>query len=163
MSNPANAGVTIWVDGDSCPVPVRDLLLRAARRGVATVIFCARQGLPLPGDVTDCVEMRLVRDVTVDEYLLERVGSAGTLVVTRDIPLAEELLERGVAVMNDRGRLFERDSIRELRSLRDAAAAIRAQGLEQMNSAVTYGKREQKAFADALDRFLARPGRSATG
>lgn len=158
---PPRGHVTIWVDGDSCPVPVRDLLIRVARRGAAAVIFCARQELPLPEpaspeDAAGIVEMRVVRDRTVDEYLLDEADPENALVVTRDIPLAEKLLERSVSVMNDRGRVFERDSIRELRSLRDAAAAIRAQGLERMHSAVTYGSREQKAFADALDRFLAR-------
>lgn len=107
------------------------------------------------------MEVRQIPEGTVDDFLLGNLPTAGSpredridLVITRDIPLAEKLVEQGVAVMNDRGRLFEQQSIRELRSLRDARAAIREQGLETMNRAVTYGRRELKAFADTLDRFL---------
>lgn len=151
--------VHIWVDGDSCPVPVRALLVRTARRRGLPVTFCANRPLPIEYDTDDPVELRVVTDSTVDEYLLANTeGENETihLVITRDIPLAESLVERGVSVMNDRGRLFRRETIRELRSLRDAHALIRDQGLEKMNTANVYGAREQKAFADTLDRFLAR-------
>lgn len=159
--------IEIWVDGDSCPVPVRELLVRTARRRAIPLRFCANWPLPLPSfpdaaapnaapdAAPDVVEMHHVTDGTVDDYILARTAP-DSLVVTRDIPLAEKLVERGIPVMNDRGRLFDADSVREIRSLRDAAAAIRLQGLESMPTAVTYGKRELKAFADTLDRFLAR-------
>ncbi|SIQ21675.1 hypothetical protein SAMN05920897_105100 [Alkalispirochaeta americana] len=154
-------GVEIWVDGDSCPVPVREILQRIPGRRGIPVRFCANRALPLGKTGGDLLEMLVIQEEDVDDYLLrETVAARGiVLVVTRDIPLAERLVELGIPVMNDRGRLFERDSIRELRSLRDARAAIRAQGLETMTRAVTFGKREQKAFADALDRFLATPPR----
>lgn len=155
--------IEIWVDGDSCPVPVRELLVRTARRRAIPLRFCANRPLPFssspdeaaPDAAPDVVEMHHVTDGTVDDYILARTAP-DSLVVTRDIPLAEKLVERGIPVMNDRGRLFDADSVREIRSLRDAAAAIRLQGLESMPTAVTYGKRELKAFADTLDRFLAR-------
>ncbi|POR05686.1 hypothetical protein AU468_00490 [Alkalispirochaeta sphaeroplastigenens] len=154
-------GVEIWVDGDSCPVPVREILQRVSRKRGIPVRFCANRDLPLGTGGGDLLKMLVIRDESVDDYLLRETAAAGgiPLVVTRDIPLAEGLVELGVPVMNDRGRLFERDSIRELRSLRDARAEIRAQGLERMSRAATFGKREQKAFADALDRFLAKPPR----
>jgi uncharacterized protein len=122
------------------------------------VRFCANRPLHLPAEPGELIEMRVITEITVDDYLANTLGEPGEelpLVVTRDIPLAERLVTRGVAVMNDRGRLFERDSIRELRSLRDAREAIRASGLETMNRAPTFGERELKSFADALDRFLA--------
>lgn len=154
--------VAIWVDGDSCPVPVRELLCRVSRRRRIPVRFCANRTLPIPTGANDgLIEMHLVSGTTVDEYLVEALVEALEnprqeipLVVTRDIPLAERLVLQGVATMNDRGRLFERDSIRELRSLRDAREAIRASGLERMSRASTFGERELKRFADALDRFL---------
>lgn len=140
----------ILVDGDSCPVAIRPVLIRAGSSRRIRVLFLANQPLPLG----DHHGMDVVTERTVDEEILNRAGS-GSLVVTRDIPLAEQLVGRGVAVINDRGRIFQADSIRELRSLRDAAADLRRLGLEQMDRRRTFGAREVKAFADALDRVLA--------
>lgn len=158
--------IVVWVDGDSCPAAVRDILVRASRKRGVPIRFCSNRPLPLQATDDDLIEMRVVTEETVDEYLLstltDRDATSGAgrapipLVVTRDIPLAERLVHGGIAVMNDRGRLFVRESVAELRSLRDAAAAIRASGLETMPRRRTFGDREKKAFADALDRFLAR-------
>ena len=159
--------VTILLDADSCPVEVRRLLAKTSKRPGVDVVFLANRRL----DVMSGVELIVVRDTTVDEEILRRLegdsvrdaastaceGAHGTvLVVTRDIPLAEAVIGRGAYAMNDRGTLFDASTVAERRSVRDAGEAIRSAGLETMSRARSFGKRELKAFADALDRFLAR-------
>jgi len=105
----------------------------------------------------------VVRGETVDEALIRLVEQLVAedvfpVVVTRDIPLAEVVLARGAAALNDRGAVFDAQTIAERRSLRDAAAEIRASGLESMSRRGGYGPHEKKAFADALDRTLTRLG-----
>ena len=59
--------------------------------------------------------------------------------------------------MNDRGEVFAADNARERRSLRDSAVELRALGLApESPRRSSWGARELKAFADALDRELAR-------
>jgi hypothetical protein len=84
-------------------------------------------------------------------------AQAGDLAVTRDLPLAERLAERGLRVLNDRGDVFTADNARERRSLRDRALELRALGLApESKRRSSWGRRELKAFADALDRELAK-------
>jgi uncharacterized protein YaiI (UPF0178 family) len=175
--------LTVTVDADSCPAPVRRILQRSAlRRGFAIEFLVNR-----PREFGDGVVATVVEGETVDDAILSRVaadqealradgdadrgaGVAGgvhvdgdrtespaaiaRIVVTRDIPLAERIVALGGTAINDRGEVFDAATIAERRSLRDAAAEIRAMGLETMSRRSTFGPRETKAFADALDRLL---------
>ncbi|MFA7566314.1 MAG: DUF188 domain-containing protein [Alkalispirochaeta sp.] len=155
----------VWVDGDSCPVPIRDILVRWHGRGRLVLHFFTNRRLPLDSSVGQTV----VTDGTVDGHILARLQSIADatgkdptddivtddiVVITRDIPLAERCLEYPCTVMNDRGTVFTRDTVGERRSLRDARAGIRAMGLESMDRRRTFGIKEQKLFSDALDRVL---------
>jgi uncharacterized protein YaiI (UPF0178 family) len=82
----------------------------------------------------------------------------GDIVVTRDIPLAERLVEKNVTVMDDRGRVYSRENIRERLSLRNFVVGLARNGLDPERSGV-YGKKELKAMADSLDRLLAKLNR----
>lgn len=142
----------LWVDADSCPRPIRPIIVRAAERGGFSLCFVANRPISVPGVGPD--QQLVVTDETVDQYLLNH-SYLGHAVITRDIPLAEQLVGRGVDVLNDRGTHFEAASVRERRSFRDAMVTAREMGLVAAGSR-TFGARETKAFADALDRFLAR-------
>jgi uncharacterized protein YaiI (UPF0178 family) len=149
------APLTVTVDADSCPAPVRRILQRASeRRGFAIEFLVNR-----PREFGDGVVATVVNGETVDEAILSRVAADAEaarkrIVATRDIPLAERIVAGGGRAINDRGEVFDAATIAERRSLRDAAAEIRAMGLETMSRRTTFGPRETKAFADALDRLL---------
>lgn len=149
-----DARLTVWVDADSCPVPVREILNRAAPRRGFDLIYCANRrirGLHAPAERR---RFLLITDEPVDDYLQRHVAAGRVLLITRDIPLAERILAEGVSVMNDRGEIFDPGTIAERRSIRDAAEKIRAAGLETMPRRGGFGDREKKAFADALDRYV---------
>jgi uncharacterized protein YaiI (UPF0178 family) len=82
------------------------------------------------------------------------LARSGDLVITRDIPLASRLVEAAIMVMDDRGRVYTRENIRERLSLRDFMVGLAENGLGKDRIA-SYGKRELKAFADSFDRVLA--------
>jgi uncharacterized protein YaiI (UPF0178 family) len=84
---------------------------------------------------------------------LVSLAEKGDLAVTRDIPLAARLLEAGAAVLDDRGRTYTAENIREKLSLRDFTVGLAENGMDFERTA-GYGKRELKTFADALDRLL---------
>ena len=165
----------VWVDADSCPRAVREILTRGAQRRGYHVCFVAAQvgeatrrdaathegsvlrGATMPNTAIAGVSRVQPVTGTVDDFLIAH-ALPGDVVITRDIPLAERLVGLGVDVLNDRGTLFDADTVRERRSMRDAAAAIRAAGLERMGGR-SWGARETKAFADAFDRYLNRAER----
>jgi uncharacterized protein len=159
--------VTIWADGDSLQADIRALICRRANREAKSAdeaarparfraVFIAARMPPL--DLGAGVEREAVEggeDAADDRIVLR--AEAGDLAVTRDLPLAERLAEKGLRVLNDRGEVFTADNARERRSLRDRAVELRALGLEpESRRGSSWGRRELKAFADALDRELAR-------
>lgn len=142
--------MTLHIDGDSCPRAVRDLAARAGRReGVAVVCYANR---PIPFEPANPVEMVLVEatEGAADRALVTR-AIPGDLALTRDIPLAAELVEAGVAVLNDRGALYTRENIRERLSVRNFMAGLNAAGLKPESTA-QYGKREWDEFVKTFDK-----------
>jgi uncharacterized protein YaiI (UPF0178 family) len=91
-----------------------------------------------------------------DDRIVE-LSLEGDLAVTRDLPLAERLADKGLRVLNDRGDVFTSENARERRSLRDRAAELRALGIAPPSPrGSTWGAKELKAFADAFDREIAK-------
>lgn len=159
--------MTIWADGDSLQAELRRLLCRRAN---AEARSAALEGRPPrfrasfvaarmpPLDLGPGVEAETVEggpDMADDR--IEERAEAGDLAVTRDLPLAERLAVKGLRVLNDRGDVFTADNARERRSLRDRAAELRSLGLAPESPRRSgWGPRELKAFADALDREIAK-------
>ncbi|WP_304241132.1 DUF188 domain-containing protein [Gracilinema caldarium] len=152
----------ILVDADSCPKAARDAILRAIRRTGFQGIFAANR--PIPGISNDelCrMELCETHHGAADDRIVE-LAEPGDLVITRDIPLAHRLVEANISVLDDRGRLYTRENIRERLSLRDFMVGLAEQGLGPERIA-GYGKKELKAFADGFDRELQRLIRLARG
>jgi hypothetical protein len=159
--------VTIWADGDSLQAELRRLICRRAaaearsaaegkRPARFRAAFVAARMPPL--DLGPGVEAETVQGGpdAADDRIAE-LAAPGDLAVTRDLPLAERLAEKGLRVLNDRGDVFTADNARERRSLRDRAVELRGLGLApESPRRSSWGPRELKAFADALDKELAR-------
>jgi uncharacterized protein YaiI (UPF0178 family) len=144
--------VNIFVDADSCPRPARELVLRTAKRRGITAIFAANRPIPdLEGAV---MEQCPPGEGAADDRIVD-LARGGDLAITRDVPLAKRLVEKGVHVLDDRGRLFTRENIGERLSLRNFIVDLAGRGLSPERSA-GYGKKELKALADSLDRLLAK-------
>ena len=156
--------MTLHIDGDSCPRAVRDVAAKAARReGVPAVCYANRT---IPFETGLPVEMVVVEKTegAADRALVSR-AVPGDLALTRDIPLAAELVEAGVAVVNDRGALYTRENIGERLSVRNFMAGLNAVGLKPESTA-QYGKREWDEFVRTFDREfmkLVRRGRASDG
>ena len=142
----------ILIDADSCPAPARELVLRAARRTKTPAVFAANRNIS--GIEGDYAQMIVCPETpgSADNRLTE-LAEKGDLAVTRDVPLAKRLLEAGAAVLDDRGRIYDKENIREKLSLRNFTVGLAENGYDFDRSA-GYGKRELKAFADSFDKLL---------
>jgi len=145
----------ILVDADSCPRAARNLVLRRAAKLKLRTIFAANRFIPGAGDI-EGAEMEICpnRQNSADDRIVE-LAEKGDLVITRDIPLAKRLVEKEAAVFDDRGRVFTKENINELFSIRNFTVGLAQDGLEIQRTA-NYGKKELKKFADSLDRILSR-------
>ena len=146
--------VAIWVDADACPRVIRDILFRAAIRVGVPLNLVANHALPIPNSP-------LIRNVQVaqgfdvaDNLIAERVGE-NDLVVTSDIPLAAEVIEKGAQVISSRGERYTRNNIRQRLNMRDFMETMRS-SMEVGGGPPALGQRDRQAFANALDSYLAR-------
>lgn len=143
----------IWVDADACPKPVKDILFRAAAKREVMVTLVANQPLHTPpSKYISTVQVPAGFDVADDE-IVKRIEQ-GDLVVTADIPLAAEVIEKQAIALNPRGELYTPENIRERLNMRDFMSELRDTGVQTGGNA-SYGNREKQAFANQLDRLLA--------
>jgi hypothetical protein len=142
----------IWVDADACPVPIREILCRAATRWQIETTFIANHVIKLPPG--PCIKARQVAhgfDVADNEIMAQLTH--GDLVITQDIPLAAEAIEQGADVFNPRGQAFTRDNIRQRLAMRNFMEEMRIAG-EVTGGPSAFGQQDRKEFADQLDRWL---------
>ncbi len=142
--------MTIWIDADSCPKSVREIVSRASDRTGVPAVFVANRPVPLRRGR----HVQTVVRADADAHILAAIGP-GDMVITRDIPLAARIVEQNICVMNDRGTLFTRENIGERLSIRDYMKELRESGavLSQKDQ---FGTKERAAFAATFDRELTR-------
>lgn len=150
--------LTVWVDADNCVREARDLVERSAHKGRVRAVMVANR--PVKVAAAEGVEVVRVseEDQASDRYIRSHV-QVGDIAITRDIPLAAELLEQGLTVLNDRGTVWDAESVRERLSMRDFMQNLRERGLAP-RSLRSYDKRDAAAFAAALDREVSKAERS---
>lgn len=144
----------IWVDADACPAVVRDILFRAADRRHLPVTLVANQPIRVPrSPFIRSLQVASGLDVA-DQEIVRRAG-AGDLVITGDIPLAAEVLQKQAFALSPRGERYTEQSIGARLNMRDFMETLRASGV-QTGGPPALGKVERKAFADELDRLITR-------
>ncbi len=146
--------MTLWIDADACPVPIREILYRAAQRRQLPLTLVANHPIPIPKHLN----IRLVRVAAGADAADDHIAQAilpGELLITADIPLAVRVIDKGAQVITPRGEHLTRDNIGPRRSLRDFMHQLRSDGVTTPGSA-PLTPRDRKRFADTLDRWLAR-------
>lgn len=148
----------IWVDADACPNAIKEILFRVARRTGTMLTLVSNHPLRVPPD-------RNIRNVQVpsgfdvaDNWIIEQV-EAGDLVITADIPLAAGVVDKSAFALNPRGEFYTEANIRQRLGMRDFMDQLRASGVDTGGPAA-FSPRDRQAFANQLDRFLARHPRA---
>ena len=146
----------IWVDADACPVVIKDILFRAAQRKQVQTILVANQYIKTPpSKYIRSIQVSAGFDVADDEIV--KLLEAGDLVITSDIPLADEVIEKGGLVLSSRGELLDKENIRQRLNIRDFMDTMRASG-EHTGGPPPLSQSDRQNFANHLDRLLTRHG-----
>lgn len=144
----------IWVDADACPAVIKDILFRAADRVELPVILVANQPLRTPPSrYIKTIQVAPGFDVA-DNHIVKHV-EAGDLVITADIPLAAEVIEKGGHALNPRGDFYSKENIRQRLQMRDFMETLRSSGV-QTGGPNALNQRDRMNFANQLDSFLAK-------
>ena len=144
--------ITVWVDADACPGAIKEILFRAADKRAVQLTLVANHGMRVPKAAN--IRLLIVEqgfDVA-DNFIAQRV-EAGDLVITADIPLAAEIVERSAVGLNPRGTLYTRENIREHLARRNFMEELRSSG-QVSGGPAALAKTDVQRFANALDRYL---------
>jgi len=145
--------MNIWVDADACPVAIKEILFRAAERTKIPVTLIANQYIKAPQSLyIKSIQVAKGFDVADNEIVQRAVQ--GDLVITADIPLAAEVLEKGATALNPRGERYTKENIGVRLNMRDFMDTMRASGV-QTGGPPPISQKERQLFANELDKYLA--------
>jgi hypothetical protein len=147
--------VTIWIDADACPAAIRDIVLRASRRTGVPVVLVANKDIPsvrqVPG--VSLVQVGMGADVA-DQHIADNMAPED-LVITADLPLAAQVVEKGGRALSPQGTEYTAENVRQQLSMRDFMESMRGAGLASGGPSPQSG-RDRQRFGNALDRLLTR-------
>ncbi|EMS1063957.1 YaiI/YqxD family protein [Providencia stuartii] len=142
----------IWVDADACPKVIKEVLYRAADREKVQITFVANQRLTVPPSAF-LRTLQVPAGFNVADNEIVRRAQLGDLVITADIPLAAEVMEKGAIALNPRGERYSEATIRERLTIRDFMDTMRASGV-QTGGPASLSQRDRQQFANELDKWL---------
>ena len=142
----------IWVDADACPVVIKEIIFRAANRTSTETTLIANSLIKVPpSKYISSIQVPKGFDVA-DNEIVKRVEK-GDLVVTADIPLAAEVMEKGAEALNPRGERYTTETIRQRLNMRDFMDTMRASGV-QTGGPPPLNQADRQQFANELDKYL---------
>ena len=142
----------IWVDADACPVVIKEILFRAAIRTQIITTLVANQFLRTPPSAF-IKTMQVASGFDVADNEIVALVQAGDLVVTQDIPLAFDVIEKGAQAVGPRGEAHDKDNIKQRLTMRDFFETLRASGVQTAGPSALSPADKQK-FAAMLDKYL---------
>jgi len=144
--------MNIWVDADACPVVIKEILFKAANRTQVVTTFVANQFIKTPPSAY-LKNIQVAHGFDVADNEIVKLCNEGDLVITGDIPLAAEVIEKGAHALNPRGELYTVDSIKQRLNIRDFMDTMRASGV-QTGGQAPLSQTDRQNFANHLDRLL---------
>jgi uncharacterized protein YaiI (UPF0178 family) len=142
----------IWIDADACPNAIKDILFRVSERMQIPVTLVANKLLRTPPS-------RLIKAIQVpagfdaaDHEIVLRI-QPGDLVITADIPLARDVIEKDAAALNPRGEFYTKDNIQQHLTMRTFMDELRNSGVDTGGPA-PLNSSDRHTFAKQLDRYL---------
>ncbi|PKL26749.1 MAG: YaiI/YqxD family protein [Spirochaetae bacterium HGW-Spirochaetae-3] len=150
--NKASPTTRLYVDGDAFPNRLKSILVKAVGRlGIAcTVVSNKRIAI---GESPSISYILVPAGADLADDAIVEIAGPGDLAVTADIPLADRLVEKGVRVIDHRGKIYTSENIKSALALRDLMQDIRDSGGQTRGPAV-FSQKDAHAFACALDRIM---------
>lgn len=143
----------IWVDADACPVVIKEIIFRAAQRTKTQTTLVANHSMRVP--ISQFIKLKLVSHGfdEADNAIVECVNK-GDLVITADIPLAADIIEKQAYAVNPRGEEYTPENIKSILNMRDFMDTMRSSGVEMNGGPAKLSSTDKQAFANAIDRIL---------
>ena len=147
-----SASFKIWVDADACPNLIKNVIFRLADNRQVDVVLVSNHYVKTPNSrFVSAKQVGKGFDEADNEIIA--LMSGGDLVVTGDLPLANDVIQKRGFAINPRGTVYDEENIKSHLSRRDLMEDLRDNG-------VVYGgpsalnKKNVQEFANAIDRLV---------
>jgi hypothetical protein len=142
----------IYVDADGCPNVIKEILFRAGERAKTNTLFVANQFVKVPNsNYLSTYQVESGFDVA-DNYIAQQVVR-DDLVITSDIPLADEVITKGATAISFRGELYTTSNIKAKLTMRNFMSTLRDSGVETGGKA-PFSQADRQQFANQLGQWL---------
>lgn len=142
----------LWVDADALPRILRDVIIRASDRYQMEVTFVANQSVGITPSVRiNSIQVMSGADVA-DQEIIDRMKEHD-IVITQDIPLAAQVIEKGGVAINPRGEVYTISNIKARLHLRDFMDTLRGAGV-QTGGPPPLAERDKREFSSSLDQTI---------
>jgi len=131
---------------------IREIIVKAVHRTSVPCTFIANRVIPLPKLPTLRMQTCLQEADAADHLLLEQ-ACPGDFAITQDIPLANDLVNKGVITVNPYGKEYTSENVKQRLNMRDFFETMRASGA-QTSGPAPINEKDKQRFANALDRWL---------
>ena len=142
----------IWIDGDACPKPIKQILFRAAMKRKVHLLIVANHLATVP--TSPFINKVLVTSGfdKADDYIINHVEKSD-LVITSDIILADHIIKKDALALNPRGTLYSDKNIKQTLTMRNLNESLRSSGLIQGGPSAMSPK-DIQTFSNHLDRMI---------
>lgn len=144
--------LVIWIDADACPKKVKETVFKNSARLNLPVRLVANSYMNIPHSPLIRFDKVDNGDDVADRFIVDH-SSPGDVAITADIPLASDLVNKGVHTINPRGETYTLENISERLSVRDFMKELRDSGIETGGPA-SYGDKDIQKFTNSLNRLL---------
>lgn len=140
----------IYIDADGCPV--KEEVYRVAARYKLKVFVVANKGIQIPFD--SLIEMIVVSEGMdmADNWIVEKI-TAGDIVITADILLADRCIKKQALVLGTKGIEFTEDNIGSAVADRELMKNLREMG-EMGRGPLPMQKKDRSLFLGKLDQII---------
>lgn len=150
----------VFVDADNCAKDSRKIILKACTRQNIQVFLVANRNIPIANENVKFT-MVVCNDEkdSADNYIVENT-TASDIAITRDILLAERLVNKKVFSLNDKGKIFTADNIGDFLEQRKLSLQMKSLGIT--NGTLGKGNTQaetsefSKRFNEALSKLIPR-------
>ncbi len=102
--------ISVFIDGDNCPTLVLNFLIKYCETNKLKLKVVANKKICNQNQKYEMVVCEQTKDAA-DNYIFNNADEK-TLVVTKDILLAERLVKKDIVTINDRGTIFDKNNIK---------------------------------------------------
>ena len=147
-----SASFKIWVDADACPNLIKNVIFRLADKRQIDVVLVSNHYVKTPNSrFVSAKQVGKGFDEADNEIIA--LMSGGDLVVTGDLPLANDVIQKRGFAINPRGTVYDEENIKSHLSRRDLMEDLRDSGVVSGGPSALNKKNVQE-FANAIDRLV---------